>query len=278
YERLEAAVVQGDGRRSPGVDEVISALERPGRNAVVNLLALPLEHRPAFFDSLLPRLQQLRAQSGRPHWVIVDETHHLMPATWDPSALTLPHELTGMMFITVHPEHVSQAVLTSVDLIVTVGPEAAATLATFARTLGVTAPKEPPRPDDRGQVLGWRGGQGRAFWFTAPRPQWERRRHLRKYAEGDLGTERSFYFRGADGRLKLRAQNLTLFLQIAEGVDDETWLHHLHNGDYARWFRDKVKDDCLAEEAERIAGGDGDAAGTRTALAAFIRHRYTMPA
>ncbi len=58
----------------------------------------------------------------------------------------------------------------------------------------------------------------------------ERRRHQRKYAEGDLGPERSFYFRGADGKLNLQAQNLLIFMQIADGVDDETWMYHLKRG------------------------------------------------
>ena len=75
---------------------------------------------------------------------------------------------------------------------------------------------------------------------------------LRKYAEGDLGEDKSFYFRGPEGKLNLRAQNLLLFIQLAEGVDDDTWLHHLRQGDYARWFRDAIKDDALADEAARI--------------------------
>ena len=52
----------------------------------------------------------------------------------------------------------------------------------------------------------------------------EHRRHSRKYAEGELPQDRSFYFRGPQGKLNLRAQNLMVFLQMAEGVDDETWL------------------------------------------------------
>src|SRR5512147_922046 len=69
-----------------------------------------------------------------------------------------------------------------------------------------------------------------------------RRRHIRKYAEGQLGEDKSFYFRGPDNRLNLRAQNLNMFVQIAEGVDDATWLHHLRAGDYSRWLRDAIKD------------------------------------
>jgi len=53
----------------------------------------------------------------------------------------------------------------------------------------------------------------------------ERMRHHRKYAEGDLRWH-SFYFRGPDGRHNLKAQNLAIFCQIAQGIDEETWLFH----------------------------------------------------
>jgi hypothetical protein len=42
--------------------------------------------------------------------------------------------------------------------------------------------------------------------------------HTRKYADGELDKDRSFYFRGPEGRLKLRTQNLALFLQFVEGA------------------------------------------------------------
>jgi hypothetical protein len=59
----------------------------------------------------------------------------------------------------------------------------------------------------------------------------ERNRHQRKYMQGELGPDKSFYFRGPDNRLNLRAQNLLTFLQMADGVDDETWRYHLRRGD-----------------------------------------------
>ncbi len=46
--------------------------------------------------------------------------------------------------------------------------------------------------------------------------------HRRKYAEGLLIPERSFYFRGPQNALNLRAHNLVLFVEIAEGVDAGT--------------------------------------------------------
>jgi hypothetical protein len=67
-----------------------------------------------------------------------------------------------------------------------------------------------------------------------------------------LGEDKSFYFRGCDGKLNLRAQNMNIFAQMAAGVDDETWTHHLRNSDYSRWLRESVKDQELADEIASI--------------------------
>ena len=75
--------------------------------------------------------------------------------------------------------------------------------------------------------------------------------------EGELSKETSFYFRGPEEKLNLRAQNLMVFLQLAQGVDDATWLHHLHQGDYAHWFRTAIKDTDLAEETIEIGKRQG---------------------
>ena len=63
--------------------------------------------------------------------------------------------------------------------------------------------------------------------FQPQTPRGERQRHRRKYATGTLGPDKSFYFRGPEGSLRLRAQNLGMFLQMADGVDDDTWTYHL---------------------------------------------------
>ena len=110
-------------------------------------------------------------------------------------------------------------------------------------------------------------------------PRAERRRHLRKYAEGELGVDRSFYFRGPDGKLNLRAQNLQIFLQLADGVDDETWCYHLGRGDFSRWMRDIIKDQALAGEVQRIEQAPGlSARESRSRLRQEVEERYTRSA
>jgi HAD superfamily hydrolase (TIGR01484 family) len=280
YSSLDGAVVLGDPHHAPTVEELLGLLGAPRQEVVANLLGISLDHRPAFFQGLLPQLQEKRARSGRPHWVVVDEAHHLMPASWDPATLTLPQELRGMLLITVHPNSIAPAVLKSVDLVLAVGEAPERTIGDFCRAVGEGPPRLRPTRLEKGETLAWwrtRGTEPAKVRSTPGRS--EQSRHSRKYAEGNLGPERSFQFRGPEGKLHLRAQNLVIFLQMADGVDDDTWMFHLRRQDYSKWFREGVKDDSLACEAERIetAQRDAPAAESRRAIRQAIERRYTLP-
>jgi hydroxymethylpyrimidine pyrophosphatase-like HAD family hydrolase/energy-coupling factor transporter ATP-binding protein EcfA2 len=280
YAGLQEALVFGDARTPPAVSEVLEVLSTPSENVVVNLLGIPLADRPAFFTALLPKLQALRAGTGHPHWFVIDEAHHLLPAEWDAAPLTGPRDLHGFLFITVHPEHVSSAVLRAVDVLVAIGEAPERTLDTFSAALGAPPPVSPGRSLESGEALVWKRSEPSAglFLVQTVAPHAERRRHVRKYATGELGPDRSFYFRGPEGKLNLRAQNLGTFLQLAAGVDDETWLHHLERGDYSRWFREAIKDQDLAEFAATVERGSVEsAAESREAIKGAIEERYTAP-
>src|SRR4029453_7641573 len=113
--------------------------------------------------------------------------------------------------------------------------------------------------------------------LTSLEPRQERRRHQRKYAVGELGPDKSFYFRGPSGALNLRAHNLAMFLQIAEGVDPETWAYHLERNDYSTWLREAVKDSELADEVHEIEAGSEEADRSRALVRQAIDRRYTLP-
>jgi HAD superfamily hydrolase (TIGR01484 family) len=279
YESFEGAIILGNAQRAPNVTEILQLLENPDADAVVNLIGLPLQDRPAFFVGLLPRLQELRAKKGRPHWIVVDETHHLLPSGWDPASLTVSPELAGMVLITVHPDQVSAAVLNAVDMVIALGEAPDQTLRAFSQAIGQPPPLIPPTALGSGEALVWSKSHHKVPVKLRIAPsKMDRRRHRRKYAEGELPPDRSFYFRGPQGALNLRAQNLVLFMQIADGVDDDTWRHHLNQGDYSRWFREMIKDEVLAEEASRLEGmTDLSPAQSRARMKAAIEQHYTLP-
>jgi HAD superfamily hydrolase (TIGR01484 family) len=281
YAALDGAIVLGDSKHAPSTQEVLEVLEKPGHSVVANLLGLALHDRPAFFASFLSRLLELRARTGRPHWVLVDEAHHLLPDGFDVGALGLPLPAHGMQLLTVHPESVSQHVLALVGTAIAIGSSPRETLVGFARAAGVAPGDVDPAPLPPGDALVWTRDAAGAppFRVRLRAPTSERQRHVRKYASGELGPDISFYFRGPDAKLNLRAQNLQVFLQLADGVDDETWRHHLERGDYSRWFRERIKDEALAQEVEALERApELPAAESRARVRKAIELRYTAPA
>jgi len=270
----------GDAKHAPTVAEVMEVLTPPSQNASVNLLGVPLADRPAYFEGLMLHLHELRNRTGRPHWVIVDEAHHLLPDSRSGTQALPRDRMTGVLLITVHPEHVSPGLLQDVSTVIVIGTSPAETMAAFADKVGVAAPPVPAEALPAGEAMVWFRAAGDApVRYRVHTPHFERRRHVRKYAAGELGPDKSFFFRGPEARLNLRAQNLQMFLQVADGVDDETWLYHLRRGDYSRWFREAIKDDELADEVAGIeANADGDPAASRGRMHAAIESRYTAAA
>ncbi len=280
YENMSGVLVLGDQKRAPGAEEVANALKDPEQSVVANLLAVPLADRPLFLAALLPRLQELRAHTARPHWIVVDEAHHLLPAQWVPAPAAVPQELSGILLITMRPDHVATAALKAVNVVLAAGKQADQTLHSFCSALKVECPPLAAGDAPPGTVLAWFRDSGKPPALLKPIPgDLDRKRHRRKYATGELKEDESFYFRGPANRLNLRAQNLTLFTQLAEGVDEETWLHHLHRGDYSAWFRKYIKDPELADEVQAIERRPGiSAAESRRRIREAIEQRYIAAA
>jgi hypothetical protein len=185
----------------------------------------------------------------------------------------------------VHPDRLSPALLDAIDTVVALSPEPREALAELAKTTGRSIPDDVPRSISTEEGVLWRVDRGEddrepeVTVFKLAVPTGERRRHKRKYAEGELPEDRSFWFRGPDGHLNLRAQNLQMFLQIGDGVDDQTWQYHRERGEYSDWIRTMIKDDDLAadvaavEEDEAITAEEG-----RKRIRDAIEERYAAPA
>ncbi len=282
YAEHPGVTVLGDPDRVPGVDEVLHVLEQPGHSVVVNLIGQQLRDRPAYFAELLPRLTGLRAKLGHPHWLVLDEAHHLMPAEVRDVPLRHPGDLGALLMITVHPDALSPDALRLVTSTVAVGKEPRNTLAAFATARGRDVPSLPPSPEDEqaGDIALWHDADGHARRLTLAPARAERTRHRRKYAAGTMAKDKSFYFTGPENRLRLRARNLHTFVELAEGVDDDTWLHHLRRRDCSAWIRESLGD---AELAEEVAAVEREADGlepreSRRRVADLIGARYTLPA
>lgn len=280
YEECEPAIVVRGNDIDVLIQEALEVLHKPTNHSVINLVDLALQDRPSFFERLFPRLQELRAQCGRPHWIVVDEVHQFLPADWARAGVILSPRTYGLLMITAYPKGVAPSVFSPDDIAIVLGHAAIKTLDAIGRSAGQPTPtKDVPKDLPPGEGLFWRIGGSSTRRFTVAQPQSERRRHRKKYADGEIAHYRSFYFRGPASKLNLRAHNLSLFVQIAEGIDDETWMFHLRKHDYSRWFEKVIKDEGLAAEAARVEEDEAlPSAESRARICRAITDRYTAPA
>ncbi|MBV8051566.1 MAG: HAD-IIB family hydrolase [Acidobacteriaceae bacterium] len=279
YEGFTHALSFGNAKNPPDVEALLRALEQPKESVLVDLLAVAIDDRPKFFSSLLPQIQDLRTRTARPHWVVVDEAHHMLPSSASSLGSTLPQVLQATLLITVHPEHVAAAALNAVDVVVAIGKPVEVFRA-FAEAVHISPPRLEEGELATGEAMLWfhRTGKPPVRVKTIQSTK-ERLRHVRNYAEGELSQEQSFYFRGRKSKLNLRAQNLRTFLQLADGIDDETWMYHLQKHDYSGWFRSVIKDDELGQQAAEIERDNSlSPEESRHRIKEAVERRYTAPA
>jgi hydroxymethylpyrimidine pyrophosphatase-like HAD family hydrolase len=141
YEALAAVVALGAADREPTVDEVMSALHKPRANVAVNVRNLRKEGREAFFSEMMKRIQELRAATGRPHWLLVDGADEFLPRTAGAPPWPDDDE-PGWIYVTTHPALLSTQVLGTVDLVVAVGESPGAALGSVAASRGVPPPTD----------------------------------------------------------------------------------------------------------------------------------------
>lgn len=154
YLDFKPAVAFGTLDNPPAVHEVLSALDKPDVQAVVCLAAVPVQQRQTFVDELMLPLRELRETTGRPHWILVDEAHDLLPAS--ASREDSPSEgAENIIFVTDEPAALSPAVLAAVDGIAACGGEAQAVVDAFAAAVSWTRPAMLPRGPRDGEALVW---------------------------------------------------------------------------------------------------------------------------
>jgi HAD superfamily hydrolase (TIGR01484 family) len=274
YVNLQMLVTIGDPQHAPAVAEIMAVLRDPDVHANASLLGVPLADRPAYLADLLPHLRAMRVRTGRPHWIVVDEAHHVLPRLWGHKS----QRLNESVFITVHPQRLMPSILAWIDVVIAVGASPDETLREFAVASERTSPDLSALHVEKGEAACWFVHSGETpFPMHVIPGQADRIRHYRKYAEGDA-RYKSFYFRGPIGKHNLKAQNLNIFCQIAEGIGEETWMFHLRRNDYSRWMRDVIKNRDLAAAVEDIEKRfDLSPAQTRALIRAAVETRYTFP-
>ena len=279
-------VLGGKGSRAlPSAEDLGQLVRRPRAGLVLNLSTMSRAEKVEYGAMALATIAAARAAVGMPHWLIVDEAHHILPAQGAPGVQMLKPGREPVCLITLSADDVPAAIHTTPNAVVSTDLGAFdAALGAVMRARGGDAPARHPHalgdaPLAQGEaaIALLDGRPPSVTRFRVAQRRVEHRRHARKYSEGELPPERSFFFRGPEGALNLRAANLLRFCELAGGVDLATWNFHLRRGDYSSWMREMIKDPELAMEIARIEADQAlEPAASRREVLAAIRRRYAV--
>jgi hydroxymethylpyrimidine pyrophosphatase-like HAD family hydrolase/energy-coupling factor transporter ATP-binding protein EcfA2 len=279
---LEGVVVLGGkGEHAlPEPEELGQLLPHRQTSLVLDLSALSRTEKVDYATQALAMIAAVRARTGAPHWLVVDEAHHIAPFDGSSADSWLRSGSESVCLITLTAGDLSREVRPWVNVIASTDLDA---FADSVRTLfgadALPLDDVAKTPLARGEAVlaDLRPSSPRAERFRVGRRRIAHRRHVRKYVEGELPPDRSFYFRGPEGKLNLRAANLARFGELAEGVDDATWTHHLRERAYSGWVESMIKDPELAHEIAAVeAMADLGGAESRTRVLDAIRRRYAV--
>ncbi len=157
YGTIAEAVSLGTATRPPTTHDVLKLLQGSDKSGVINLAGLAVGERRRFLEELMTQVSLLRARLGHPHWVVLDESQCLLPAS---SQSTQGPPVLGnsesVLHITDRPSTVAREVLRSCSLVIALGAgEGEQLLREFAANAGATLPEKPTQLSDS-EAVAWR--------------------------------------------------------------------------------------------------------------------------
>jgi HAD superfamily hydrolase (TIGR01484 family) len=247
---LPGVVSFGGAERLPEPEQLVRILQQSLRSAVVDLSLAPAEIRQAWLDRALPLLERGRAETGVPHWVVIDEAHG--PLGGPRCAEEVATGLKGHCMVTYQPEQIAKGALADLDFALFVagehGVEEEVVEAVCEQTAMPCEALEPHLDDvEFGEALLVRVGPQPDVRRLALGPRWVRHvRHWHKYVSARLPPERRFYFRSGQGATGAEAGNLEELHRELRRAAVDTLRHHALRGDLSRWLDEVIRDELLA--------------------------------
>lgn len=282
---LAGVSVFGCENGAPPVEHIAEVLRRTDGGVVVDLSECDVAARETLHRTLSHRLSGLRAEIGRPHWVVIDEAHQPLgrASGWEWASYVAG---TGHCLITYQPAAMSDSTIAITDVVIVL-PRAELKqqdpsieiLMKFCRLAHGEAARLVSEVSPGEGLVVFADGTRVPRPFRVEDRATPHVRHWHKYATVDLPWERRFFFaRGPGETVGIVAANMSAFHHELRRGAAEVLRFHCANHDFSRWIRDVLADDELADAVrpleEQLTQRRADVAATRDALLRAIEARY----
>jgi len=155
YDGLKGTLTVGTAAKVPTLEETQQLLNAYDTNFTVNLAAVKVDEQPKFFLALLSRIQEARSRTGRPHWLLLDQIHHLLPADLQHCGSARPTQLEGVLYIGTPPRFVVKAALKRISSALAIGKDPQHALGEFSALAGIAPPPQTAVDLKNNEALYW---------------------------------------------------------------------------------------------------------------------------
>jgi len=275
--RLPGVLHLGGAGQPPRLAEVLAALRHPELSAVVDLSQVEPATKRAYVAALVPQLAALRAHSGLPHHLVLDEAHQFLREGVDDRLLKT--ELDASILVTYRAGELAPAVRARSRVVIATRvarPDELGRLSDPAgqgrwepglRTLAVGEAALLPPPGAADPALD--------RFQLAPR-QTDHVRHRVKYLDLPVAAAKAFVFTDGGRPIGPRAATLRELAGTVHEVADRVLRGHLERGDLSRWIGSVYTDPVLAADVATLEHLSPQEAlsDVRAAIPRLIKERY----
>ena len=281
--RLRGVLVVGRNASLPSAEDLVRLLSHRFASVVVDLSGAAGEERAEYLRVVLTAVEEERARTGLPHWVIIDEAHGPLGREGTAGAILQP-AIMGYCLVTHRPADLCIEALLGVDVLIALpgsqDAEGMVSLVAAAAAVPHAAARSFVRRAGPGHAVVIDRNQPRTCTvLTVAQRETSHLRHWHKYSQGRLPWERRFYFRTdrntATGRTAGNIEELEHELLTCA---DAAVSHHSAHKDLSRWIAEVLGDPPLAgrfsEIEDSLCAGEVTAAAARQALTEAIHQRH----
>jgi hydroxymethylpyrimidine pyrophosphatase-like HAD family hydrolase len=250
---------------------------------ILNLSSMPLREQARYVNDALCALDGIRAATGIPHWVLIDEAHYFFH-DGAPCVRFLESRTGNFILATYRPSLVASTVYANIGAHLITDTTVEEERYFITKLLQARGPQNLVFRDALMELQMPRTG---LLLEDADGPRWQvftpgervtrHTHHARKYADTRLPEDRAFRFLYTDGPAPVSAYNMADFHKAIQTAPIASLRHHLMAGDFSRWVADVLGDEQLAfglRKLERTTRAG--AAPDRSEILAHIEDRYLI--
>lgn len=264
----------------PSPTAVAALLQSHSLSLVLSLNNLAVTRQLSYTKEVLDELGTSSAETGMPHWIVIDEAQYFFPGIELKGGL----RNSNLLLSTYRPSLIADEVHARVGAHVVARTALEEERYFFSSLLKRHRASDLSASEALAQLDGDHVG---LILDDANAPRWQVFRpgarttshthHGLKYVDVRLSDERAFHFGGADGGPQLSAHNIGEFYEAVQTAPQICLRHHMTRADFSRWVSEVLGDQSLARGLRKLErAAEIGAEPSRSEILMQIETRYRV--